>query len=173
MPRAIWLTLHFVLVSPLLVAAHAAAAQTAHAELRNQEGQNVGNVTLQETPHGVLITAELSGLPPGVHAFHIHEVGQCAPPFASAGGHFNPTKKKHGIEAAAGMHAGDLPNVFVPADGKLKFDAFATGVTLRKGPNSLFDADGSSLVLHAGSDDYESDPSGDAGARLACGVVTQ
>lgn len=173
MSKATWLTYGIVFVSLLSVAANTAFGETAHAELRNPEGQKVGNVTLQETPHGVLITAELDGLPPGTHALHIHEVGQCAPPFASAGGHFNPTHKKHGIEAAGGMHAGDLPNIYVPENGKLKLDAFATEVTLSAGGNALFDADGSSLVIHAGPDDYETDPSGDAGARIACGVVTK
>jgi len=147
--------------------------ETAHADLRNAQGQKVGAATLEQTPHGVLITVDLQGLPPGTHAFHIHAVGKCDPPFKSAGGHFNPTHKHHGILNPAGMHAGDLPNIYVPENGKLKFDVFATAVTLGKGPNSLFDADGSSLVIHAGADDYKSDPAGDAGARLACGVIVK
>jgi Cu-Zn family superoxide dismutase len=156
-----------------LTAAAPARAQTAHAELHNEQGQKVGEATLEQTPHGVLVTVDLQALPAGEHAFHIHEVGKCEPPFKSAGGHFNPTHKQHGIENAKGMHAGDLPNIYVPENGKLKFDAFATGVTLGKGENSLFDADGSALVIHAGADDYKTDPAGDAGARIACGVVTK
>jgi Cu-Zn family superoxide dismutase len=156
-----------------LVIAGKALAETAHAELRDEQGKKVGAATLEETPHGVLITLDLDGVPPGTHAFHIHEVGKCEPGFKSAGGHFNPTDKKHGVLSTAGMHAGDLPNVNVPESGKLKVDVFATGVTLGKGDNSLFDADGSSLVIHAGPDDYKTDPAGDAGARLACGVVVK
>jgi len=156
-----------------LVIAGKALAQTAHAELRNEQGQKVGDVSLKQTPHGVLMTVDLQGLPAGEHAFHIHEVGKCEPPFKSAGGHFNPTHKQHGIENPAGMHAGDLPNLYVPENGKLKVDVFATAVTLGKGKNSLFDADGSSLVIHAGPDDCKTDPAGDAGARIACGVVTK
>jgi len=156
-----------------LLVVSSARAQTAHAELHNEQGQKVGAVTLEQTPHGVLMSMDLQGLPAGEHAFHIHEVGKCEPPFKSAGGHFNPTHKQHGIKNPKGMHAGDLPNISVPETGKLKFDAFATAVTLGEGPNSLFDADGSSIVIHAGADDYKSDPAGDAGARIACGVVTK
>lgn len=148
-------------------------AETAHADLHNAQGKKVGTAKLEETPHGVLISLDLDGMSPGTHAFHIHEVGKCEPPFKSAGGHFNPTDKKHGMLSAEGMHGGDLPNINVPETGKLKVDVFATGVTLGSGKNSLFDADGSSLVLHAGPDDYKTDPAGDAGARLACGVVAK
>jgi Cu-Zn family superoxide dismutase len=156
-----------------LILAGKALAETAHAELRNEQGKKVGAATLEETPHGVLITLDLDGVPPGTHALHIHEVGKCEPPFKSAGGHFNPADKKHGLLSAAGMHAGDLPNITVPESGKLKVDVFATGVTLGGGANGLFDADGSSLVIHAGPDDYKSDPAGEAGARFACGVVVK
>ena len=156
-----------------LVVAGKTLAETAHADLHNEQGKKVGTATLEETPHGVLISLDFDGVPPGTHAFHIHEVGKCEPPFKSAGGHFNPTDKKHGVLSAAGMHAGDLPNITVPESGKLKVDVFATGVTLGGGANGLFDADGSSLVLHAGPDDYKTDPAGEAGARVACGVVVR
>jgi superoxide dismutase, Cu-Zn family len=155
------------------VIAGKALAETAHAELLNDQGKKVGAATLEETPHGVLISLDLDGVPPGTHAFHIHEVGKCEPGFKSAGGHFNPTDKKHGVLSAAGMHAGDLPNLNVPESGKLKVDVFAAGVTLGPGKNSLLDADGSSLVIHAGPDDYKSDPAGEAGARFACGVIVK
>jgi superoxide dismutase, Cu-Zn family len=151
-----------------------ARAQTAHAELKNAQGEKVGEAMLMPTPHGVLIKVDIAKLPPGEHAFHIHAVGKCEPPFKSAGGHFNPMNKEHGIENPKGMHAGDLPNIYVPEDGKLKFDAFATGVTLKAGAkNSLFHPDGTSLVIHAGADDYKSDPAGNAGDRIACGVITK
>lgn len=170
MNRRIWLAAVALLS---FTAARSVRAETAHAELHNEQGQTIGEATLEQTPHGVLMTVDLHGLPPGEHAFHIHEVGKCEPPFKSAGGHFNPTHKQHGIKNPAGMHAGDLPNIYVPEDGKLKFDVFATGVSLQKGKNSLFDADGSSLVIHAGPDDCKTDPAGDAGARIACGVITK
>jgi Cu-Zn family superoxide dismutase len=170
MKQATW-TAGALILSMFLVGK--ASAATAHAELRNDQGKQVGTATLEETPHGVLMTVDLEGLPAGTHAFHIHEIGKCEPPFKSAGGHFNPTHKQHGIRNPAGMHAGDLPNIYVPESGKLKFDVFATAVTLGKGENSLLDADGSSLVIHAGPDDYKSDPAGDAGARLACGVIVK
>ncbi|MFI5245125.1 MAG: superoxide dismutase family protein [Gemmatimonadales bacterium] len=161
----------------LLVWSAAAAAQAlpmqANADLKNAQGQAVGRVTLTETPHGVLMHASLTGLPEGTHAFHIHQTGACVPPFTSAGGHFNPTAKQHGIVNAMGMHAGDLPNVQVPADGKLTFDALAPGVTLDAGPNSLLKQGGTAIVMHASADDYTSDPAGNAGARIACGVVTK
>lgn len=168
MNRALWsavvLTLSWVAVWP-------ACAETARAELHDAEGHTVGNVVLEQTPHGVLVTADFSGLPPGVHAFHIHAGGKCDPPFTSAGGHFNPAHKEHGIKNPAGMHNGDLPNIYVPQDGKLKVDLFVPAVSLTPGPDTLFDADGSSFVIHAGADDYHTDPAGDAGARIACGVI--
>lgn len=145
---------------------------TAHAVLRDGEGAEVGRAALHETAHGVLLHVRLEKAASGTHAFHIHERGRCEPPsFTSAGGHFNPTGREHGIASAGGPHAGDLPNVFVPPSGQLQFEFVANGVTLADGDGSLFDADGSALVLHAGPDDYETDPSGNAGDRIACGVV--
>lgn len=146
---------------------------TAHADLKNAAGETIGRATLTDGPAGVLIHVELTSAPEGVHAFHIHAVGQCAPTFAAAGGHFNPAGHHHGVMNPQGRHAGDLPNVWVPANGRLTFDAFADGVTLKAGANSLFDSDGTALVMHGGADDYASDPAGAAGARIACGVVTK
>jgi Cu-Zn family superoxide dismutase len=149
-----------------------AAAQTASAALRSADGKEVGSVNLTQTPHGVLINLSVKGLPAGEHAFHVHAVGKCEPPFTTAGGHFNPGGKKHGMLAAEGYHAGDMPNLHIPQSGDLTVEVVNASITLDKGkPNSVFDADGSAIVIHAGSDDYKSDPAGDAGARIACGVI--
>src|SRR5262245_15666219 len=149
-----------------------AAAQTASAALKNAEGKDVGTARLTQTPAGVLIQLSVKGLPAGEHAFHVHAVGKCEPPFTTAGGHFNPTGKKHGMMAAEGQHAGDMPNLHIPAGGELAVEVLNAAVTLEKGkPNSLFDADGSAVVIHAGKDDYKPDPTGEAGGRIACGVV--
>lgn len=150
-----------------------AVGEQAKATLKNAQGQTVGNATLTETPHGVLMHVSLMNAPAGVHAFHIHETGKCEAPFTTAGGHFNPTKKQHGVENPMGMHAGDLPNIDVPASGALTFDVIARDVTLTPGANSLLDADGSALVIHAKSDDYKGDPAGNAGDRVICGVITK
>jgi Cu-Zn family superoxide dismutase len=165
-------------VGVALVAASAVvmaqAPETAKAELKDAAGKTVGQATLTESPHGVLVHVTLTGAPAGAHAFHIHTTGKCdAPMFMTAGGHFNPAMKQHGINNPMGMHAGDLPNVDVPASGALTFDVFATDVTLKSGANSLMDADGSAVMLHQGLDDYKGDPAGNAGARIACGVVTR
>jgi Cu-Zn family superoxide dismutase len=120
----------------------------------------------------VLIALSVKGLPPGERAFHIHGVGKCEAPFTSAGPHFNPAGKKHGLLAADGHHAGDLPNLHVPASGELVVEVLNANVTLEKDkPNSLFGPQGTALVVHAGRDDYKTDPAGDAGGRIACGLV--
>ena len=114
----------------------------------------------------------VTGLPAGVHGIHIHTVGMCqGPNFASAGGHFNPLMKKHGKDNPDGMHAGDLPNFNVGANGKGKATMTAAMVTLGDGMNSLFHPGGTALVIHAGPDDYKTDPAGNSGDRIACGVV--
>jgi Cu-Zn family superoxide dismutase len=142
-------------------------------ELRDQKGKVVGTVLLLDTPHGLLLRGALSGLPPGTHAIHFHEVGKCESPFKSAGGHYNPTKKSHGVMDVSGLHAGDLPNLVIPRNGKLDFELFAMELTLADGPNTVLDADGTALVIHAKADDYKSQPSGDAGDRIACGVIAR
>lgn len=138
----------------------------------NAQGNTIGHAALTETPHGIRIRADLQGLPPGWHAFHLHAVGNCTPPdFKSAGGHFNPTGHNHGFDVPQGPHAGDLPNIYVAADGKLLLETFAARVTLKEGNASLLDPDGSALVLHAKADDYLSQPAGNAGDRIACAVI--
>jgi Cu-Zn family superoxide dismutase len=159
------------LVLPL-IAAMPASAQTAKADLKGIDGKGVGMVELTQTPSGVLMKVSVKGLPPGDHAFHVHAVGKCEPPFDSAGGHFNPGGKKHGLMAAEGSHAGDMPNLHVPQDGALTVEVLNTAVTLDKGhPNSVFGPNGTAIVIHAGVDDYKSDPAGNAGKRIACGVI--
>ena len=163
----------FGLTAILLAAATLPSqAQTAKAALQTAEGKDAGSVTLTQTPSGVLLALTVKGLPAGEHAFHVHAVGKCEPPFTSAGGHFNPGNKKHGMMAPDGAHAGDMPNLHIPASGELAVEVLNSAITLEKDkPNSVFDADGSAVVIHAGKDDYKTDPTGDAGGRIACGVV--
>lgn len=149
-----------------------AHAQVAEGELFDSEGASIGTVTLTQMARGVHVLGEAAGLPPGVHAFHLHAVGICEPPFTSAGGHFNPTGAAHGWNNPNGHHAGDLPNVHVQEDGVLAIEYFTDAVTLSEGETSLFDADGASVVVHEGADDYQSDPAGHAGDRIACAVIT-
>ena len=153
-------------------AALPAAAQSASAPLKNADGKEIGSANLTQTQQGVLINVSVKGLPPGEHAFHVHAVGKCEPPFTSAGGHFNPGTKKHGMMAPEGQHAGDMPNLHIPQSGDLTVEVLNANITLEKGkPNSVYDADGSAVIIHAGKDDYKTDPTGDAGGRIACGVI--
>jgi Cu-Zn family superoxide dismutase len=158
--------------SLLIFAAAPALAQTARAGLKSTDGKDVGTVELLQTPAGVLLKVSVKGLPAGEHAFHVHAVGKCEPPFDSAGGHFNPGGKKHGLMAPEGHHAGDMPNLHVPQSGELVVEVVNTAVTLEPGkPNSLFGPNGTAIVIHAGVDDYKTDPAGNAGGRIACGVI--
>src|SRR5699024_7382351 len=140
----------------------------------NQEKEAVGSAIIRPVYRGVKVTLEASDLEPGTHGFHIHENGVCeAPDFKSAGGHFNPTDAKHGFDHPEGPHAGDLPNIEVDQEGNVFADAAAEMVTLDKGEeNSLLKEGGTTLVIHSDADDYESQPSGDAGKRGACGVIS-
>ena len=144
----------------------------ATAQLKNAQGNTVGVVALWEDVGGVRVFADVRGIPPGPHGIHLHAVGKCEPPdFTSAAGHFNPEGKKHGLLSPQGPHAGDLPNLIVAADGTGQLNYLARGTTLGPGAGSLFDTDGTSVMIHAGPDDYETDPAGNSGARIACGVI--
>ena len=140
--------------------------------IADADGETVGIALATEVPGGVFLEAEFTGLAAGTHGFHIHETGVCVPPFTSAGGHFNPEGKEHGRDNPKGHHIGDLMNIHVPDSGILSVSAVAEGATLASGGrNSLADENGSALVVHRDADDNISDPTGNAGPRIACGVI--
>ena len=141
------------------------------AQLYDAQGSPMGIATLSETAGGVRLAVNAQGLAPGTHGIHVHARGACAPPdFASAGGHFNPTGRRHGLNNPGGPHAGDFPNLEAGADGRAQYDVVTTGLAL-SGPGSLV-ADSAAIVIHAQRDYQVTDPSGTSGARIACGVLT-
>lgn len=145
---------------------------TATADLLTPAGASVGTATFTQVGNVVRIVLDAKGLTPGLHGFHIHAVGKCDPPdFNSAGGHFNPTNKQHGALNTQGSHAGDLPNLNIGADGNGRLETATEQITLGSGTTSVWDADGSALVVHAAPDDFKTDPTGNSGARVACGVI--
>ena len=146
----------------------------ANASLFDTSGTRVGLATFSEADGEGQMGVSVSGLSPGQHGMHIYETGACTPPdFESAGSHFNPASKKHGLLNPEGPHAGDMPNLHLPRTGDFVIELINSEVTLEKGkPNSLDVSDGSSLVIHAVKDDYRSDPAGNSGGRVACGVIT-
>jgi Cu-Zn family superoxide dismutase len=144
------------------------------ATIKDKDGKQVGQATLIQTPEGVRIAVSGFRLPPGVHGLHIHAVGVCQPPeFTSAGAHFNPAGKKHGLQATDGPHAGDLPNLTANNIGEGGVDVVNKHVTLGPGANSLLGENGTAIVIHAAADDNKTDPTGNSGGRIACGVITK
>ena len=147
-------------------------AKGGKAELRDSEGKVVGTAQLKVVNEGVQVSVQVAGIPAGTYAFHIHSVGKCeAPTFESAGAHFNPGGKKHGLMNPDGPHAGDLPNISVEADGKGNTEVVNTHFTLGAGTNSVFHPGGTAMVIHEKADDGKTDPAGGAGRRIACGVI--
>jgi Cu-Zn family superoxide dismutase len=150
-----------------------AAPATVTVKLANSAGKAVGTATLTDTDKGVKIDLDLTGLPPGDHAIHVHETAKCeGPDFKSAGGHFNPDKKHHGMESKDGPHAGDMPNFTADAKGNAKTSLVAPNVNLKSGDaHSVFAGGGTALVVHEKADDMKTDPAGNAGSRIACGII--
>ena len=150
----------------------------AEAVLESPSGDDMGTVAFRQTAGGVLVMADVKGLAPGGHAFIIHETGECAPDFSAAGDHFNPDDAEHGLIHPAwsrgesgGGHGGDLPNIYAASDGSARADFFTVGITLDEGPrNSVFDLDGSAIIVHERPDSYGMDEL-DTGNRVACGVI--
>jgi superoxide dismutase, Cu-Zn family len=146
----------------------------AKADIKDAKGKTIGTARLTEVKGGVQVALKVTGLTPGKHGLHFHETGTCNPPdFKSAGGHFNPFHTHHGMNNPHGKHAGDLPNLEVKQDGSAEVTVVAQGTTLRKGQASLLKDGGTALVIHAGPDDNMTDPAGNAGDRIACGVVVK
>lgn len=147
------------------------AERSAMASVRNAAGAEVAQASAVKAGDSIRIRIDVSRMPPGTYGAHLHTTGRCDPPgFTSAGPHWNPTGQQHGKNNPAGMHKGDLPNLLIGADGRGWLEFAIPGASLAQGPMPLLDTDGAAIVIHQSADDYRTDPSGNSGARIACGV---
>lgn len=170
----------FIATLPIILASAACAtsgshstAPTAKAKLAAGDGAPRGTALVTEAADGLHVLVKAEGLTPGIHAVHIHTTGTCTgPDFTSAGGHWNPTHHQHGKDNPAGMHMGDMPNMQAGSDGNGQIEYVIAGGTISGGSTPLLDADGAAVVIHAQADDNKSDPAGNAGGRIACGVLS-
>lgn len=160
-------------VAPEPADAFGPPARTVSADVRDPAGITMARATVSEAPGGLRVRVEAMGMRAGAFAAHVHAAGRCDPPdFTSAGPHWNPTAQQHGKNNPQGMHKGDLPNLNVGTDGRGSFEVTIPAATMGGGgPNALLDADGAAVVIHTGPDDYRTDPSGNSGGRIACGVI--
>lgn len=144
---------------------------TASAELRDASGRTMGTATASQSGDGIRVRIEAVNMPAGAHGAHVHMTGQCvAPGFESAGGHWNPTEQQHGKDNPAGMHKGDMPNILIGTNGSGTLEYTIPNAWVSGSSDAMLDEDGAAIVIHAGPDDYRSEPSGNSGARIACGV---